>query len=802
MGQTPYQWGLKSKYIQSYQYSAGDHFLAINSKYTQNNYISTLSNWMYYSTLPNLYNNQLEPVDYLSPSRFSPHGSATISRVNGTSSSPLVVYISGSTTNYAKDFEEDANGNYVVLLETKGNGWNQFPAPIVVSNRNDSTQIVICKIDLNNVAIWQKVYGGTSAEYAIAIKKASDGNYIILAQTQSNDGDVTGYNGGKDIWLIKIDNANGNIIWKKAIGTNKDEIPTDMELLADGSIVVSGSADASSLFPSSYNNQNAFLLKLDGNANLIWTKTFSGSGVDQIKSFVPTADGGYVSIGTSTSADGDYPVNNGGSDVYILKHNSTGAITWRKQYGFADNDFASDIAVIACDTTIYASWFRQYGGPVQAFNIYPAYSQNAGVRVVLKSDGTQSSYYQENFTYHPLVVFASTEELFNDALTPAIISNNKGGILCTSINHARWVGPTNLGSYRGNVTRTYSVFEYGGTTLNKKNKDTTVCKGQPAYGQPIFSDTTYSDTLRNNCYVDTLITKYTIHVINADSVINKDTTICYGEKYKGVQVFNPFVDNDTTNVNTICGVKLVIKKISITVAPKITNPFGKDSTLCKNQSIILKTFAPATSYLWQDNSTQPTYNALSAGLYWVEVKDNFGCKKRDSINIVSSDLFLTIPPELTVHFPDQVILSPQTNGNITWVSNNTLSCTVCQSTVASPVTTVIYALSSAKGNCTLNGSIKVNVIKGYYLFIPNTFTPNGDTKNDVFKVTTNYTGFFTMEIFNRYGERIFSANNPANGWDGRYKGAQQPLGGYTYIIKYQPENGGIANKKGNFLLIR
>ena len=62
------------------------------------------------------------------------------------------------------------------------------------------------------VAIWYKIYGGSNLDYAVAIRRASDGNFIILGQTESNDGDITNYNGGKDIWLFKINASDGSFI--------------------------------------------------------------------------------------------------------------------------------------------------------------------------------------------------------------------------------------------------------------------------------------------------------------------------------------------------------------------------------------------------------------------------------------------------------------------------------------------------------------------------------------------------------------------------------------------------------------
>jgi hypothetical protein len=101
---------------------------------------------------------------------------------------------------YGIDFESDNNKNIYLLGENYA---------------TDSGQIVFSKKSYNNNLIWRTVTGGSKIEEARTLKWAGDGNLIALLQTQSNDGDVTGHNGGKDIWLVKIDTASGNIIWKK-----------------------------------------------------------------------------------------------------------------------------------------------------------------------------------------------------------------------------------------------------------------------------------------------------------------------------------------------------------------------------------------------------------------------------------------------------------------------------------------------------------------------------------------------------------------------------------------------------------
>lgn len=147
-----------------------------------------------------------------------------------------------------------------------------------------------------------------------------------------------------------------------------------------------------------------------------------------------------------------------------------------------------------------------------------------------------------------------------------------------------------------------------------------------------------------------------------------------------------------------------------------------------------------------------------------------------------------------------------------WTPPTRLSCTDCPTPFANPVSTTTYKVTVEDiYGCQASKDITVTVVcnqENY--FVPNTFSPNGDGKNDIFAPRGK--GIFrvnSMKIFNRWGELIFEKRNfmandrsPSGGWDGTYKGkpAQQDV--YVYIIEFVCDNGQIVPFKGNVMLIR
>lgn len=789
--QNPQEWGLQKLDFKATYFSDHDHLLISKVKYNTHNQRIFLYNTIPYTRF-DISINQLDTAGYNTWNGNS-YISVGVDSIDSPFGSSLneIHRIYGSVGSYARDFETDNDDNFVIIADNADNPTNSWPNNS--ASVHPPMQILILKVGLDGNTIWHKMYGGSKNDLAISIKKLNDGNFIVLGQTESNDGDILNYYGGRDILLLKIDGNTGNIIWQKNIGSSVDELPTHLEIANDGSLFISGSAMASTLFPSSYNGLNAFLMKTNSQGDIVWKKVFAGDGNDEIKSFVTTNDGGFVSIGVSNSNNGNYLNNVGGNDIFIFRHSNSGDIIWTKRYGNQYNDEAGDIAIADCDSLIYASFSNQYGVSPQSYNTYPSYAQTPGNRVVLYYNGI------EKYNFHEMLYLYGTipngDNYMAFYTTSNIISNKRGGILTASNEHKSW------GSTTGYIGRSFLIEEFGIPRLIKYY-DTSICKGQPAFGQFHFKDSTFNDTLRNACLIDTLVRNIKVHVINGDSIILKDTTICYGGKYKNISIYSSFIDTDTFMINTSCGNNLIYKKTNVKLASFIKNNFGKDSVLCKEKTIILNPYKGAFSYLWQDSSSQSNYSVSNPGLYWVEVKDSTGCIKRDSISITASDLYLTLPNELTLTLPNNITIYPQTNGNVTWISDPTLSCMFCQNVIASPKDNIVYYLNSTKKNCEVKGKIKVNVFKNFYLYIPNTFTPNHDNKNDLFRVLTNYSGFFQMEIFNRYGQRLFITNSQNEGWNGRYNGLEQKIDNYIYLIKYENENGKIVSNNGSFVLIR
>lgn len=87
------------------------------------------------------------------------------------------------------------------------------------------------------------------------------------------------------------------------------------------------------------------------------------------------------------------------------------------------------------------------------------------------------------------------------------------------------------------------------------------------------------------------------------------------------------------------------------------------------------------------------------------------------------------------------------------------------------------------------------------IYIPNSFTPNGDGMNDTFGATGEAIKEYSIQVYNRWGEVIFQSDNYSQQWDGTYDGAKAPQGTYVYKVSASGITGKSTIKNGTVHLI-
>ena len=162
---------------------------------------------------------------------------------------------------------------------------------------------------------------------------------MMLGPVHSTDGNVTGWHGGFDFWLIKM-GSGGNLLWQKCFGGPGDDMGIDMCETSDGNYILAGTAGSNGgTVAGNHGNYDAWVVKTDTSGNLIWKKCLGGSNQDGGRSIRPTSDGGFILVGTVMSTDGNVTGNHGANDIWVVKLNPAGDLMWQKCLGGSADDF-------------------------------------------------------------------------------------------------------------------------------------------------------------------------------------------------------------------------------------------------------------------------------------------------------------------------------------------------------------------------------------------------------------------------------------------------------------------------------
>jgi gliding motility-associated-like protein len=259
--------------------------------------------------------------------------------------------------------------------------------------------------------------------------------------------------------------------------------------------------------------------------------------------------------------------------------------------------------------------------------------------------------------------------------------------------------------------------------------------------------------------------------------------------------------------------------MTVTVYPgEFLNVLPGDTSICPNQSVPVSAYStidnqpldPDNTYSWtptnwvsDPNSLTPTFSPITTTQFRLLATSEYGCIDTQFVNI-------TVHPAAAVSLPDSVViwagesyqLEPSTNAvHFNWFPVSGINNSSLSNPLFSPLvnTRYFYTATTDEG-CSVSDSIDFIVRQEGVADMPNAFNPNNTTFKPSFR------GNFAMEIFeiyDRWGQKIFSSSNINSGWDGKLNGMPQPNGVYVYIIRLRDaQTGKMVNKTGNVTLLR
>jgi gliding motility-associated-like protein len=221
---------------------------------------------------------------------------------------------------------------------------------------------------------------------------------------------------------------------------------------------------------------------------------------------------------------------------------------------------------------------------------------------------------------------------------------------------------------------------------------------------------------------------------------------------------------------------------------------------------------PSYTYEWSNGSTNNTVMYLCPGTYYVTATDNHSCTAIDTVILPAS---ATNPPNIYAYADNKDIYITQSTGlhttivpgyTYSWSPPTGLSNPDISNPVATPTATTTYFVTvKDQYGCTAIDTVIVNVIEvpcnESEIFVPNAFTPNS-SNNSILYVKSNVLKSIYFVIYDRWGEKVFEADDVSSGWDGTFRGKACDPGVFDYYMKATCINNKEFIKKGNITLIR
>ncbi|HMU76834.1 MAG: T9SS type A sorting domain-containing protein [Bacteroidetes bacterium] len=207
------------------------------------------------------------------------------------------------------------------------------------------------KTDSSGNPIWKKAIGETSSDFANDVQQTSDSGFIVCGYSISS---FSGGFAGENIYLIKL-NSNGSILWSKIIGGVGNERANSVRQTSDGGFIIAGTTNSWGAGGNDF-----YLVKTDGNGNISWTKTFGGALDDVANSVKQTSDGGYIVAGETNSFGA------GDIDYYLIKTDALGTLTWSKTFGGGGSDWLYSVVQASDDGYVMGGYSISFLGAGEA----------------------------------------------------------------------------------------------------------------------------------------------------------------------------------------------------------------------------------------------------------------------------------------------------------------------------------------------------------------------------------------------------------------------------------------------------
>ena len=257
---------------------------------------------------------------------------------------------------YGQAIIQTSDGGFLVgCASAIGEGGNLTCVPF-----NSCAEAILVKLDAGRNIEWQQCYGGSGHDGVTALIEVSDG-YIVGAYVNSNDGDISGWHGESDIWIVKTDFL-GNILWQKCLGGSRSDYVSKLIITDEEEIIIPGNTqsndgDVSGNHTLSEYDHDIWMVKLSGYGELISQQCIGGTGDERVNfGVIRKSDYNFVIAG-QTNWGPSY-------DVTCTPHPSSAG--WPDYWVFE----IKDTTVNVNENKVHESGIKVYPNPAKDYVVF------------------------------------------------------------------------------------------------------------------------------------------------------------------------------------------------------------------------------------------------------------------------------------------------------------------------------------------------------------------------------------------------------------------------------------------------
>ncbi len=217
-------------------------------------------------------------------------------------------------------------------------------------------------------------------------------------------------------------------------------------------------------------------------------------------------------------------------------------------------------------------------------------------------------------------------------------------------------------------------------------------------------------------------------------------------------------------------------------------------------------------YQWSNGQSTEDLTGLCYGNYSLTITDSHDCKFQNTFDIIVDYIYDSVDvwtEQDTIYQGQSTTIHASSVPGVDymWTPASGLADAYSSVTDASPTETTTYTVVFDDGNgCIYSDTLRIVVLDVFcydpYIFIPNSFTPNGDGNNDILYIRSRYIENMYFVIFDRWGEKVFETHDPLEGWDGTFRGQLLEPAVFDYYLEIDCFNKAQFIKKGNITLLR